>query len=611
MKFSVVIPCFNQGTFLQECLASVRAQTLPAHEIIVVDDGSTDPHSIERIDALCTDGVILVRQANGGLSAARNAGIRRSSGDFIVPLDADDQLTPDALAAYAGAIVTEPDVDLWYPDIEFFGLTDGYHQAAAFDRWRLLWENYLVSSTAIRRAIFDVGIRYNERIRDGYEDWEFYIHACCERNYLARRLPRAIFRYRQWGYSMVSATNERGAQIFAQIRRERPVYTDAARLVALKRESSPFLAVPGASRDLQVALARQSFQDFSVGETPGAWQLTSHDDTALAEAFAEDGLLLEKIARALGAHEPGLVVLATVDDREEAWPGALLPGPSHAARCLGLVSHAGGAPGPVLTLVMGENRGGGVPVPAATIGRHRVAEVVKERARTLARGASLVARGLVGDRRHERFWARVWDLRTLLGLTDLRRVPRREAVAAAFPGPTRTQPSIVIAVDRVDAQANTLLAELARETPWTKRWLFIDDEKAGPSRRARPLVDGWFSLPATGKDVSALIGRVGADALLIAGSRRTADDLTAIRRRSPNLRVAVLLDRYDDLCASRYNRLVDAYAVVEPAIGEALVTRAYVSPGKIHLLGSGSRLSLVELLLPGYNHRAARRTEVG
>ena len=49
-RISVVVPCFNQGAFLGECLDSIRAQTLPPHEVIVVDDGSTDPYTVQRID---------------------------------------------------------------------------------------------------------------------------------------------------------------------------------------------------------------------------------------------------------------------------------------------------------------------------------------------------------------------------------------------------------------------------------------------------------------------------------------------------------------------------------------------------------------------------------
>ena len=93
---SVVIPCYKQGYFLGEAIASVRNQTFANHEIIVVDDGSPDDTSQV---ASRYAGVRLIRQENRGLSAARNRGIEESRGEFLVFLDADDRLLPGALAS--------------------------------------------------------------------------------------------------------------------------------------------------------------------------------------------------------------------------------------------------------------------------------------------------------------------------------------------------------------------------------------------------------------------------------------------------------------------------------------------------------------------------------
>src|ERR671912_965329 len=91
---SVVIPCYNQAHFLGEAIESVLSQTYPHFEIVVVDDGSTD--NTQEVAARYP-GVRYIRQENQGLAGARNAGIRRSNGSYLVFLDADDRLLPEAL----------------------------------------------------------------------------------------------------------------------------------------------------------------------------------------------------------------------------------------------------------------------------------------------------------------------------------------------------------------------------------------------------------------------------------------------------------------------------------------------------------------------------------
>jgi glycosyltransferase involved in cell wall biosynthesis len=91
---SVVIPCYNQGRFLREAIDSVLHQTYPAIEVLVVNDGSTDDSAAV---AATFAPVRLIEQRNQGAPAARNAGLRRSAGDFLIFLDADDRLLPHAV----------------------------------------------------------------------------------------------------------------------------------------------------------------------------------------------------------------------------------------------------------------------------------------------------------------------------------------------------------------------------------------------------------------------------------------------------------------------------------------------------------------------------------
>lgn len=117
ISFSVVIPNYNNGTTLARAIDSVLAQTWPAHEIIVIDDGSTDDSAA--VAACYGDRVRYVRQANAGVSAARNHGARLATGTWLAFLDADDIYMPDRLGAHGRWITREPDLDFLFADQDY------------------------------------------------------------------------------------------------------------------------------------------------------------------------------------------------------------------------------------------------------------------------------------------------------------------------------------------------------------------------------------------------------------------------------------------------------------------------------------------------------------
>ena len=103
---TVVIPCFNYSQYLERAIRSVQAQQDASFEILVVDDGSTDDSAAiaERV------GVRLIQQPNLGLGAARNSGLAAANGEFVVFLDADDELLPDALASGVAVLRARPTI---------------------------------------------------------------------------------------------------------------------------------------------------------------------------------------------------------------------------------------------------------------------------------------------------------------------------------------------------------------------------------------------------------------------------------------------------------------------------------------------------------------------
>ena len=112
---SIVIPCYAQAHFLSEAIESVLAQTHPKTEIIVVDDGSPD-NAAEVVARY--PGVLCVRQENRGLAEARNTGFRASNGEYVVFLDADDRLTPNAIESHLSCFAKHSEAGFVVGDID-------------------------------------------------------------------------------------------------------------------------------------------------------------------------------------------------------------------------------------------------------------------------------------------------------------------------------------------------------------------------------------------------------------------------------------------------------------------------------------------------------------
>ncbi len=118
MRFSVIVPAYNVGEYLEKCVASVAAQTCQDWELILVDDGSTDGVTGALCDRLAREQgarARVIHQVNGGLGAARNAGMEAAQGEYLVFVDSDDYIAPDLLARLSSRI------DVTHCDLYTFG----------------------------------------------------------------------------------------------------------------------------------------------------------------------------------------------------------------------------------------------------------------------------------------------------------------------------------------------------------------------------------------------------------------------------------------------------------------------------------------------------------
>lgn len=159
---SVIIPAYNAERFLGEALASVRDQSLPASEVLVVDDGSAD-HTAD-IARSWGGAVRLLQQEHRGPAAARNLAIIASRAEFLAFLDADDLMTPDRLQLQTTMLLEQPGLDLAFGQQRYFSHAAGQPSATPDRLSPGMIPSALVCRTSVfaRFGLFDPEIQASE-----------------------------------------------------------------------------------------------------------------------------------------------------------------------------------------------------------------------------------------------------------------------------------------------------------------------------------------------------------------------------------------------------------------------------------------------------------------
>lgn len=216
-RVSVVVTCFNLGEYVQEALASVKAQTLQEVETVIVDDGSTDAYTVARLDALAEDGWRVLRTENRGLPAARNLGIRETRAPYVCCLDADDRLRPSYLEKAVAALDANRRAGFVSCFYELFDGGSGCYRYPKPRLPRMLVRNEAVVASVFRREAWAAVGGYCESL-PAMQDWDLWI-SILEKDWEGELLPEVLFDYRIRAGSMYSETRkpENYARILAMI----------------------------------------------------------------------------------------------------------------------------------------------------------------------------------------------------------------------------------------------------------------------------------------------------------------------------------------------------------------------------------------------------------
>ena len=193
-KISVVVPCFNSGKTLKRTIDSIKNQTWVNKEIILVNDGSNDKETLERLNDYRNDSLVkLINQKNKGLSSARNKGVIHANGDFLYFLDSDDWIDKNTLEELYFNLQGDKKYAYAFTDCFLEGETKGLRKKN-FNLFEQMFINQIPYSIFIPRKVFIEHGYYDENMQLGYEDWELNVRLASQKLY-GKRVSKPLFHY--------------------------------------------------------------------------------------------------------------------------------------------------------------------------------------------------------------------------------------------------------------------------------------------------------------------------------------------------------------------------------------------------------------------------------
>ncbi|MCP5425559.1 MAG: glycosyltransferase [Gammaproteobacteria bacterium] len=193
---SIISPCYNYGAYLDSFIDCLQKQTFSDYEVILIDDGSTDISTIDKIREIeerHLDYLRIVRQNNQGVIAARNNAINAAKGKYIFPLDPDDVIDPTFLEKCLLYLESSPSHYFVYSWTYSTGESHFIWETYDTNPLDVLNENRAGFIIAPREALFQVN-GYNPAMREGYEDWELVVNLV-RSGYVGKAIPEPLYHY--------------------------------------------------------------------------------------------------------------------------------------------------------------------------------------------------------------------------------------------------------------------------------------------------------------------------------------------------------------------------------------------------------------------------------
>ncbi|RKS13324.1 glycosyltransferase family 2 protein [Flavobacterium sp. 120] len=193
---SIIIPCYNDQKYLLKTINCVISQTFTCWECIIINDGSSDQTEHVILQIINKDNRLkYIYQENKGVCIARNNAIKTSVGEYVLCLDANDLISENFLEETVKLLDSNDDLTVASSVVKFFGRSSGILNVVSYDLGVLLAENQLVITSLFRRSDFDKVGGFNLNMKEGFEDWDFWI-SILKTNGIVACATKATFYYR-------------------------------------------------------------------------------------------------------------------------------------------------------------------------------------------------------------------------------------------------------------------------------------------------------------------------------------------------------------------------------------------------------------------------------
>ena len=202
-KVSIIIPCYNQAKYVPEAIESALNQTYKNVEIVVINDASKDNSSqvIQSYANKHTNIIFLDEEENKGVVKSRNLAISKCSGDYILPVDADDKIDPTFCEKAVKILDSDLDIRIVYSRIQFFGHLNKEFKLEAFNPDRIIFNNCIPNTAMYRKSDFVSVGGYKDYMKDGWEDWNMWLsilEIAPNKEKCAYKIDEKLYLYRQF-----------------------------------------------------------------------------------------------------------------------------------------------------------------------------------------------------------------------------------------------------------------------------------------------------------------------------------------------------------------------------------------------------------------------------